>query len=357
MKFLKKLRKESFARMFIPMLILVGLGSLFIAESNVLEKPPKVRNLYEVPVEELEGAWVTFEVPFIYGCYGYEERTVNGVKTDYIVSKQYLIDANESYYMTLLLNAGEFALADDLLTECEAYLQGLTNRITKTFTVTGKVKKLIGERLEIYYDSIEYETLNPQEQELFLPLAVSIDSPWAVSYDEVRIGCGLILVAFVLGGCALCGMFQRKLVAKARALSNNEPEQIYEYLDYVIEKCQGIRGVFVEGSFIFGRGKIGHYLYGIQDLVWAYQRITTVKAYRVVSVGKESALVLRMADGSMKDIPMSDKDAKMVLEKIYVQFPSCAQGYSTQLEDMYRQSPDALRRVGLLQHGQHMQTE
>lgn len=54
---------------------------------------------------------------------------------------------------------------------------------------------------------------------------------------------------------------------------------------------------------------------------------------------------------------MSGEQVKLMLKKIFVQIPTCAQGYNEQLETIYQKSREALRQIAELQHVQWTNSE
>lgn len=60
--------------------------------------------------------------------------------------------------------------ADALLAECDAYYLGETDIITKNFTITGQVRAMPQDSIDLYHEFIDYDSMTPQDQAAFLNL-------------------------------------------------------------------------------------------------------------------------------------------------------------------------------------------
>lgn len=349
MDFMKKLKRETIARLLVPVLLLVFFGMVFAAGSNAFTKTPEPRDLYEVPRDQLEGEYVTAEIYWIYGCYAYSEKYVDNKATGEIVQREYIIDANIDDYCALILKGDEMEKAEALMAECAAYLSGQTDNITKSFTVTGKMKRLPSDSLSLYHEMMGYDSLSAADKATVLPLYLS-PADTSVSVWMLVLGIALLGVAVVLVVMALQGRFQKQIAEKLKS-SANSSEVIYQLLEHMRADIPAVGGLRIDGGCILLRSGFSHYLYDGSDLVWAYKQVTQHKLYGIIPTGKSFGLTLKLADGSEKIVAMKEAQVKEQLEKIVVQFPNCAVGYSDELMALYRNNRAALRQVAAAQRG------
>ena len=91
------------------------------------------KDLYSLSEDQLNGAYVEVD---IYGMYaGYAETT----KNSRTVSREYVIDANDTSYMGLVLRSEDLSAAEDLLQESWDYLDGLTEGTSTVIHVRGTI--------------------------------------------------------------------------------------------------------------------------------------------------------------------------------------------------------------------------
>lgn len=350
MDMLKKLKRQTLLRMLFPIVLLAVVGIAFLAGSNLFAKEPTPQNLYEVPREELKGSYVTVDVEWIYGCYAYTEETRDNIPTGKITQREYLIDANLDDYMSLIVSGSTMKQAEALLDECDDYYMGLTDEITQGFTVTGYVKSLPSDSLELYHEVLGYDDLTASEQEIVLPLYLS-PADFSVNYVILIAGIAFLGVAIVLLVMVLSGRYQRQLKEKLQQLFGGNTEKENEFLNHMLRDVPEYAGMRMEKGYLLLRQGSSHFLYDSSDLIWAYQQTTRQKLYGIITIGKSYSLMLKLADGSARAIGMSQAKVKEQLEKLAVQFPTCVIGYSDQLASVYSQNRDSMRQIAAAQRG------
>ena len=161
MTIFQKLRLRSLQKSLlyiIPPLILAALMTM-IAIPGFRDMNREPVELYSIPRDELEGAYVTVEIPLIYDAYAYSEETVNDIPTGKITSKEYIIDANETDFCGLVLADELIEQGDQLYSDSMKYLTGRLSDVNSTFRVTGVMRAIIGTRLEYYRSSAVSELL------------------------------------------------------------------------------------------------------------------------------------------------------------------------------------------------------
>lgn len=351
MELSKKLKSKSLKKVILPVcLLMIGVIVCF-AISKVWLLVEKPANLYEVPRDELEGKYVTVEVPYIYACYAYTEQYKNDKPTGVITSSEYIIDANVDDYCGLFLPKNMVELGDKLLDESEAYANYETDEITETFTVKGIMKRMPDDSLDYYHETVNYDSWDLGDQERFLPLYLVArgDDENVGTFALLGIALVLLVSAVVMLGKAASGNNQKQLMQKAQELSPGNPDYILTHVEQMYENAPSVGGLRMNASLILLEQGPKQFLYGAKDLVWAYQN-TVQHRTNGIPTHKSYHLILRMADGITKDVAMKEAQVKEQLQKIFALIPGCALGYSQELEAMYKSNRAGLAGVASSQH-------
>ena len=349
MEFLKKLRTRSLKKS-LPLVIVLLVGAIVLLSLSefwlLFQKPA---NLFDVPRGQLYGKYVTVEIPFIYGSYAYTEEYKNDRATGNITSQEYIIDANKNDFCGLRLPKGLVAKGDALLQECGDYLNYETDEITATFTVRGIMKAMPSDSLDYYYETIGFRDMSADQQDLFLPLYLDAwDGIPANTVICSIFGLALLAGALALLCRALLGGSQKQLLQKAQELAPGNPEYVLAHAEQLYELAPSVGGLRMNASLLLIEQGWKQYLYSTRDLVWAYQNTVRQRVYGI-SAGASHNLVLKMADGSARSLPMKESQVREQLQKIGALAPDCVLGYSQELETMYQKNREAMRSVAAAQ--------
>lgn len=352
---LNKLRTRTLLWMLFPVLLLAVIGICLFAESNLFAEEPTPQNLYEVPRDELEGAYVTVDVEWIYGCYAYTEETRNNIPTGKITEREYVIDANADDYMALILSGDLMDKAEALMAECDNYYNGGSDEITQSFTVSGYVKKLPSDSLDFYHEALDYYSMSFAEREIVLPLYLA-PANFELNVIVLIISLVCIGVAVLLLVLVFQGRFQRQITEKLNLMFGDNPERQDEFLNHMLNKAPNVGGMRMDNGYIYLCQGVSHYLFDSRDLVWAYEQVTRQKLYGIITVGKNYGVALKMADGTSKMVSMPKKKVNEMLHKIAEQFPGCVIGYSDELAALYNQNRAAMANVAAAQRSRSSET-
>lgn len=347
MEQLKKLKRQSFTSLLFLIILMGAIGIFGIVASNLFASEPEAQNLYDVPRDQLEGAYVTVDVQWIYGCYAYTETYENNIPTGNITEQEYIIDANESDYMCLILGDELMAQADALLEECDAFYMGETDIITRNFTVTGEVRKLPSDSIPLYHEFVGYDQMEPADQAIFLDLYLS---PADYSLEIVPLVFGLIFlgIALFLLISALSGSYQKQIKKKLEEMFGENTERADEYLRQLME-IPAVNHLHIGNGAILLRQGYSQALLTSKDLVWAYKQTVRQKVYGIIPAGKTHRIVLKTADKKELFVVMKEAAVKEQLMKIAQQFPECAIGYTDQMAALYNKNPETMRQVAAAQ--------
>ena len=121
---------------------------------------------------EIEGLYVTGTV---YGIYDYycEETEDNS-----IISREYLTDADDNYYIALRAEGEDMTAANTLMDATYAYFMGEDDGsllADNQYEITGVIKKLSGDSLQFYHEYVEWDSLDAESQSNFLPYYIDIN--------------------------------------------------------------------------------------------------------------------------------------------------------------------------------------
>lgn len=347
MQFIQKLKTKSILSAVLLALVFLLCAVMFLAGSQFWLFLQEPAYLYDVPREDLEGAYVTVELPRIFGSYACTEEFENDFDTvGTLVSQEYIIDANDYDYCGLLVKDDDMIdQANALMESTFAYLDYEAEEITGTFTVTGVMKEMPSDSLEFYHEIVGYESLSIEEQEAFLPLYLDVrdgDDTFGTVMLAV-FGAVFLAVALFLVIRACIGANQKQILDKAMQLSPAAPEMILDQLDQMHDANPKAK-ILMNGRFIFANNGNASRLYAMEELVWAYHAVTTQRVY-FIPVGKTHSLALAMLDGKIIQVPMKEDQVKEQLQAIQAQHPSCFLGFSKDLEAMYRKNPASLLQL------------
>ena len=350
MTHLKKLKTETLLKMLPIIVLLAFFGILFLSISNTFVAEPEAVYLHDVPRNELEGAYVTVNLDYIYGCYAYTETYEDNKPTGKITQREYLIDANPEDYMCVILSGDLMDKAEILLKQSDEYYYGERDDITASFVITGLVKTLPSDSKEFLYDAVDYYSLSAEEKAIYLPLYIDVD---AYEKDPVFmvIGGVLLAIAVVMLVMVLSGHYQRQVKERLLQYFGTYADKANEFMNYMVN-LPSVKGLRIGAGYMLVRAGYHHFLYDGNDVVWAYQQTTRQRLYGVIPLGKTYTLMLGLSDGKFKTVPMSEAKVKEQLQLIARNFPTVAVGYSEQLRSLYNSNREALRQVAAAQRSQ-----
>ncbi len=347
MRLLKKLKSNSIVSAILISIFLLLFTAVFINGSQFWLFLQEPQNLHDVPRDQLEGAYVTVELPCIYGSYAYTEEYENDFdKTGTIIAMEYLIDANYYDYCGLLVETDEMIeQANALEKQTYQYNYYEIDEITATFTVTGVMKKMPNDSLGFYHEAVGYDDMTAEEQDIYLPYYLDVrDSGESVGSVVMLVAAlAFAIWAIVLMIRAFTGAAQKPIREKAQQLSPNAPEVILEQLDQLLA-AQPKAKVLFNDRLIFANNGNASRLYAMNELVWAYHSITKQRVY-FIPVGKTHSLTLCMIDGKSVQIPMKEAQVKEYLQSIYQLNPTCFFGYNDEIAKLYRKNPASLPQI------------
>ena len=83
----------------------------------------------------------------------------------------------------------------------------------------------------------------------------------------------------------------------------------------------------------------------MQDILWAYRKVTRTKAYGLVTVAKNHAAVAGIRGGKLIEAPMREKQVEEVLLTLQERNANIVPGFSPQLQDLWRKNWQAFESI------------
>lgn len=338
---LRSLRK-SLLCIILPLILVVLMAMLAVSGFKDMNREPV--ELYSVPRDELEGAYVTVELPLIYDAYAYSEETVNDIPTGKITSKEYIIDANETDFCGLVLADELVKQGDQLYSDSMKYLTGRLSAVSSTFRVTGVMRAIMGTRLEYYQSSAVSELLGHNTERL-LPFYLDAETKTDRSSPFLALGFGLFSLAALvfLTVLPLSGAYQKQLTATVSTLTHGEPEALSQRVAQMAASARKQNGICIDNGLVFLESGLHQYLYKADDIVWAFQK--TGKH----GFSQSSFLVLGARDGTLIELAMQPAKVQEYLKNILFTMPWCAVGYTALCQAAFSKNRDMLRTVAQAQ--------
>lgn len=338
MDYVKQLKNKRILRVLPVSLFLIAFSAaLFIyCQCWLLFVQPA--DLYSLSADQLKGAYVTAEIPFIYGSYAYTEEYQNNISTGKILSTEYVIDANATQLMGLELGEKSVSAGDKLLEDSMAYFYGEAAQLGESIVVTGTVFAMPSDSLNYYHEMIGYDSMSSADQALYLPLYLREGymgrTSRSTSATVLLCSCLCVIISVFCLLYAIFGKQQNQILRRAKELGNGNAAPVLQQIAALHDQIPDCHGLRFNSSLILCDGA-QQFLYSVPELVWAYQN-TVQHRTNGIPTGKTYYLVLRMMNGDTRQIAMPEEEITAQLEKLGQLMPHVIIGYSDQLEEMYR---------------------
>lgn len=332
---MKMLKNQSVKRVILWTILLYFFGGFmfaiaFPAFETFLQKPV---TLDEIDFSgEIEGIHVRDTVYGIYDWYCEETENYD------TVAKEYIIDANDYYFIGLRAEHRKMNKADHLVEASNQYLDGTddgTLLVEAQYTIDGVIKAMPYDSERYYYEYADWCEL---DREIFLPYY--IDDGSYGSYDTFDLVFFSIIVIILFGFgtmlliWAFSGHYQKSISTYINSCPNPAiaTEKVENFLSVVpLEKGMRYNHEFIFGTYgptsVFGE---------TEKLVWAYKHIVTHKR-NFITVGKSYSLMLGFADGTIQTVDIATEEIlDEHLENLHKLCPKAIFDYSNELEKMFK---------------------
>lgn len=334
---MKTLKNKSL-KSIIPLVILflvIGVVFEVVSLPSMLTSFEDPINLEDVDFEgDIEGLYVTGTIYGIYDCYC--EETENGNP----IGREYIIDADDYYYMGLCVDKKDFDDAEKLMEVSWDYLDGYVeyDELEKyQYEVTGTITKIPSDSMIYYKEYIDWFDYTPEEEEMFLPYYLEVGKVGGYTAGGaialVVIGIIFILLAVLFLVLALTGFYQKSI--KKYIAASASPDMATEKVERFIQNTPEINNLRYNTEFICGQEGATTVFGEVSKLAWVYLHTVTHKRY-FITVGKTYSLMLCFTDGTRHTVTMKNEaSAQQHMERLSGQFPYVIYGYSQELDRMF----------------------
>lgn len=292
-------------------------------------------DIYSIPVDELEGKYVSAELVYIMDSYAYTQKRSSGrTKT---TAREYIIPVGTKEYMGVELPAKYLDQANDLMKATNDFIINENSFSGESFVVKGTIKQMSSQSKKYFYEAVGYNELDAETQKIMLPLVLEEGQIGDKSVVEVwlyTIG-GLIVTTlgafFLIRACT--GNYQKSI--KKYCASQPDPDLALAKLEDFYQLAAPLNGVRMDRNFIMLQDGATTKLLQASSLVWAYQQ-TTQHRTNGIPTGKSYSLQLYLDNGQLLAIGMKEKQAQEVLAAFVEHYPTMFVGFSKERAAMYK---------------------
>jgi hypothetical protein len=338
---MKKLRKKSI-RTTLPLFLLfciVGGAFIGVATPSLLTAAKDPIPLEEVDFDgDIEGLYVTGTLYGIYDCY------CENFKNRSTTSKEYIIDANDFYYMGLSVDKKDVDKSDALMDVSWDFLDGKATYEEleeKQFEITGTISAIPKDSLRFYNEYINDVAMgDPSLRADFLPYYIEMNKVGNFTIGTVWVFCIVGGVFIFLGilflVLAISGFYQKSI--KKYIANSGAPEMTEERVERFFENTREINGMYYNNEFICGQHGSTTVFGETSKIAWIYTHVTKHKSY-FITVSKTHDLVICFTDGTRHFVSMkSESVAQQHINRLSELCPQAIFGYSDELSNLFNRS-------------------
>lgn len=349
---MEKAKKASFKSCLLGMILcgIVAVVLLAVAAPSLvklMQGPEKLDYLVYDENQEgggISGKYVEGTVYYIYDWYC---ETTKGSSQ---VSREYIIDADATYYMGMLVPASGMDKAEALYEASCNYSDGTgdENAVYEAqYIVRGTIRPMPSDSQELYYAYLEDCGLTSEEQSYFLPYYLEVGKVGNLSvfttWGLVLLGVIMLIVTVVIILRLTSGSYQKEISAYITASGNTEMAraQVKSFFD----ATEGQGAVRCTQEFISAQSGANTMFRKAEELVWVYKKVVTHKR-NFITVGHTYYLMLGFLDGKQYSVTMKNEAAvDTEMNRLGAIYPRALVGYSDELDALY-----ANNRAAFLQY-------
>lgn len=361
---MEKARKQSFKKL-LPLMILLGIAAVALLALSVpgvikMIQGPEDMDYLEYDESQSDGGFSGKYVEgTVYFIYDYYCETTKGSS---LISREYIIDADNTYYMGMLVKKSGIDEAETLYEACYEYMSGTADEnavYAAEYTVRGTIHAMPSDSEELYYEYLDYCGLSSEDQEMFLPYYLEVGAVGSFSVTATII---MLLIAILLIVAIIVlivrwanGGYQKEISAYLAANGNSEMARAH--VNAFFEATEGQGPIRCTQEFISAQDGAATMFRKAEDLVWVYKKTITHKR-NFITVGHSYYLVLTFLDGKQHQILMKkEADADEQLQRLNEMYPRAVVGYSDELVKLFSQNREEFLRIRYYAAPEQYQTE
>lgn len=345
---MEKAKKASFKASLVGLILLGIIAVVLLAVAvpglvKLVQGPEDLDNLvYDESLEDggISGKYVEGTVYYIYDWYC---ETTKGSSQ---VSREYIIDADATYYMGMLVKKSGMDKAEALYEASYNYSDGTgdENAVYEAqYIVRGTILPMPSDSRELYYEYLEECGLTSEEQSYFLPYYLEVGKVGNLSvfttWGLALLGGIMLIVVVVIILRITSGSYQKEIKAYITASGNTEMARAH--VNAFFDATEGQGAVRCTQEFISAQSGANTMFRKAEELVWGYKKIITHKR-NFITVGRTYYLMLGFLDGKQYSITMKNEaavDAEM--NRLSAIYPRALFAYSDELNALYLNNRNA----------------
>ncbi len=293
---------------------------------------------------DIDGKYVSGVLYCIYDSYA--ETKEDSVK---LVSREYIIDAGDYYYMGMLVQKSDVDQAEALLNATYDYWAGDdpqgTALVEAMYVVEGTIHEMPDDSQRYYYQDVENYFEDPAE--MFLPYYLEVGKIGNAVLSGLVVFFVLAIVFVALTAFFLIRVLtgaNQKMIKQYIASSSN-PAMAQGRVDTFLASAQNNDGLRYNDMFICGQNGATTIFVEAEKLVWAYQKTITHKR-NFITVGHSYYLVLGLANGKRYEISMKNENATLqYLQDFTARYPKVIIGYTDDLDKVFRKDLNSFLKL------------
>lgn len=283
--------------------------------------------------ENLSGLYVTGNISGIYASYG--EISKNNT----VVQYEYLTDAGNMAYMGIRMDADDKDKAEKLMETIYEYSYNGGSEeavVNASFEVTGTIRKMEDEMIEIMHECVQWDLLTPEEQACFLPYYLEVE-------DEEKTNDIFAIIALLIGILLLGAGIYVIITAAQKGTKNIDnyinnsmnAEMAYQRVEQFLEGITPNDEFVYDTEFVYGRSGSTIAFAENDKIAWAYIHVLKQRV-NFVPTSENYSVVIGLVDGSKQWLKFAMKeDAERALQIISQLSPKCIFGYTEQLNYLF----------------------
>ena len=338
---MNKLRKKSL-KTTLPLSIALAIAGIVMIALSL----PSITTAGQDPIPweevnfegDIEGLYVSGT---LYGIYDwYCENTTDGRVT----SKEYIIDADDTYYMGMLVLKKDMDAAEDLMDVSWDYLDGYATEeelAELQYEITGTISPIPTDSRHFYNEYIDWVAeSDPTARSLFLPYYIEVNKAGAFTAGGAWLlgGAGVLFVAIaiLLIVLALNGFYQKSI--KKYIDTSASPDMTAERIERFLANTKETNGMYYNNEFICGQHGSSTIFGETSKIVWVYTHETKHKSY-FITVSKTYELVICFVDGTRHFVSMKNQAAAdLHIHRLGELCPQAIFGYTDELNSLFNRS-------------------
>lgn len=320
-------------------LAIIGIMMLAFSVPSVLTAKQEPIPWEDVDFDgDIEGLYVSGT---LYGIYDwYCENTENGS----VKSKEYIIDADDYYYMGMLVQKKDMDEAEELMEVSWDYLDGIATEDELgevQYEITGTISPIPTDSLHFYDEYIDWVAeSDPSMRDLFLPYYIEVNKAGAFTeggaWALAIIGAILVAIAVLLIVLALNGFYQNSI--KKYISASASPDMTAERIERFFANTKEVNGMCYNTEFVCGQHGSTTVFGETSKIAWVYMHVTKNKSY-FITISKTHELVICFADGSRHFISMKNEAAtNQHMNRLTELCPQAIFGYTDELNSLFNRS-------------------